>query len=146
MAQVTLQDRRAYRRRYRATEQGRAARRREAANRYARPEGRAVIEAARRRRRAAGLVVDRRVEYRARVAAIKITEGCCDCGYNAHPAALHFDHVTEPKLGAISDLIKQGVAWAVIEAEIAKCEVRCANCHAVRTAERAGAGRAVPRA
>jgi len=28
-----------------------------------------------------------------KLAEIKLERGCCKCGYNAHPAALHFNHI-----------------------------------------------------
>lgn len=57
----------------------------------------------------------------------KVKSGCIDCRYNAHPAALHFDHVNGKKVGNISEMS----LTRAIE-EISKCVVRCANCHAVR--------------
>jgi hypothetical protein len=72
---------------------------------------------------------------RARVAQIKVQAGCADCGYAAHPAALQFDHVQGTKQGNVSELIKR--SWAVISEEISKCQIVCANCHAVRTWSRA---------
>lgn len=79
----------------------------------------------------------RRQANRDRAAAIKLAGGCIDCGYDAYPEALDFDHLpgTDKQL-AVSHLISDGMGWTVIEAEIAKCEVRCANCHRIRTAER----------
>lgn len=76
-----------------------------------------------------------RLERRARLAAVKLAAGCTDCGYREHPEALHFDHLPgTDKLFNISQLVTR--SWASIEAEIEKCEVVCANCHAVRTANR----------
>lgn len=67
--------------------------------------------------------------------AIKMERGCADCGYRAHPAALHFDHLPgTTKISEVSTLARRGRADLL--AEIAKCEVVCANCHAIRTAER----------
>lgn len=73
----------------------------------------------------------RRQKHIPRVVAVKMERGCIDCGYRAHPAALHFDH-RDPstKLFAIAKGLTR--SWAAIEAEIAKCDVRCANCHAIR--------------
>jgi hypothetical protein len=61
--------------------------------------------------------------------------GCVDCG-NLDIRVLEFDHVRGVKLGNISDLVRRGRSAASIEAEMAKCEVRCSNCHAIVTAER----------
>lgn len=64
--------------------------------------------------------------------AIKMLRGCVDCGYREHPAALDFDHVRGVKVGnlsAMTDIRK-------VQAEIAKCEVRCANCHRIVTYNR----------
>lgn len=65
----------------------------------------------------------------------KMKHGCSDCGYNAHPAALDFDHL--PGTVKVRD-IKSGqqLGWLALLAEIAKCEVVCANCHRIRTAIR----------
>lgn len=74
-----------------------------------------------------------------RVSAIKLAAGCVDCGYKDHPEALDFDHLPEfIKSANISNLIHRG-PWSAIEAEISKCEVRCANCHRVMTARRRAA-------
>ena len=74
-------------------------------------------------------------EWSAFLSDLKVSRGCADCGYNAHPAALHFDHLPghEKKFG-----LSRAAAWPWkdVLAEIEKCEVVCANCHAVRTALR----------
>jgi len=66
----------------------------------------------------------------------QMEKGCADCGYNAHPAALEFDHTpgTEKKFN-IGEEIGNRSREALWE-EIAKCDVVCANCHAIRTATR----------
>ena len=60
---------------------------------------------------------------------------CIDCG-ESRPATLQWDH-RDPSLKkfAISDAIRQGHSKKRILEEMAKCDVRCANCHAIRTAE-----------
>lgn len=65
--------------------------------------------------------------------ALKLSNGCKVCGYNEHPAALHFNHVCGDKLFNISQDSKK--AWGRIIEEVAKCEVLCANCHSVHTYE-----------
>lgn len=65
----------------------------------------------------------------------KLRAGCTDCGYRAHPAALQFDHL--PGKGKLRNLaMLRHRSLKVIQAEMAKCEVVCANCHAIRTSER----------
>ncbi len=58
-----------------------------------------------------------------------------------------FDHLPgQKKIAAIAELVKRGCT-GLAEAEILKCEVVCANCHAVRTYERREAerrARAIP--
>ena len=67
---------------------------------------------------------------------IKIASGCIDCGYAAHAEALQFDHTGDDKKGNVSDLIRSDYSWTTIMTEINKCEIRCANCHAVKTSHR----------
>lgn len=70
------------------------------------------------------------------IAEYKLAKGCADCGYRAHPQALEFDHLP----GAVKSFnIGEKVgsySLARIMDEIAKCEVVCSNCHAIRTFER----------
>lgn len=64
---------------------------------------------------------------------IKIEHGCADCGYKDSAYALQFDHIGNDKKSGVSDLICRDYSWKTIMTEIKKCEVVCANCHAVRT-------------
>lgn len=62
---------------------------------------------------------------------------CVDCG-ETDPVVLHFDHRDRAeKLDTIGALLSRS-GWAVFLAEIAKCDVRCANCHRLRTAQQFG--------
>jgi hypothetical protein len=61
---------------------------------------------------------------------------CVDCG-ETDPIVLEFDHEPGNKVDIISRMVQQR-AWNATLAEIAKCSVRCANCHRRKTAERAG--------
>ncbi len=61
---------------------------------------------------------------------------CVDCGEN-DPAVLEFDHVGT-KYRDISLMMRAGFAWTTIQREIAKCVVRCANCHRRKTAREQG--------
>jgi transposase-like protein len=61
---------------------------------------------------------------------------CLDCG-ESDPLVLEFDHVRD-KRNAVTRLAWHGCSLATIDAEIRKCEIRCANCHRRATASRAG--------
>lgn len=64
---------------------------------------------------------------------IKTSNGCVDCGYSSHPAALQFDHVLGEKRGCVSTMVHNGFSKAVILEEISKCQIRCVVCHRIRT-------------
>lgn len=59
---------------------------------------------------------------------------CADCGWEYPPECMDFDHVKGEKLKNVSALI--GAAQEILEEEIEKCEVVCANCHRIRTKSR----------
>ena len=63
------------------------------------------------------------------------THPCVDCG-EKDPVVLEFDHVSGEKKFAISARRWSPTKWDTIQEEIAKCEVRCANCHRRKTAQR----------
>jgi hypothetical protein len=66
---------------------------------------------------------------------------CVDCG-ESDPLVLDFDHRDRAsKRMAVSDLLRH-TSWKYVEAEVAKCDVRCANCHRRRTARQLGWRRA----
>lgn len=60
---------------------------------------------------------------------------CVDCSED-DPIVLEFDHVSGTKSFNISDAIRSAYSIGRIETELAKCEVRCANCHRRVTASR----------
>jgi hypothetical protein len=62
---------------------------------------------------------------------------CIDCGCT-DIRVLEFDHVQGNKSNNIARMVGEGFSWSTIEVEIAKCEVRCANCHRIKTNERSG--------
>lgn len=80
----------------------------------------------------------RHKENQAIARQIKLESGCVDCGYDAHVEALEFDHL--PGNEKVSDIARlvglSRTSKSRLLAEIAKCEVVCANCHRVRTARR----------
>lgn len=61
---------------------------------------------------------------------------CVDCG-ETDPLVLEFDHIdVDTKDNDVCSMICQDkVHWHIIEKEISKCEVRCANCHRRKTAK-----------
>ena len=62
---------------------------------------------------------------------------CADCGQPYPPYVMDFDHVRGVKVGNIAHM-KTYVPTATLRAEIAKCDVVCANCHRIRSHARAG--------
>lgn len=57
---------------------------------------------------------------------------CADCGGRFPPVAMDFDHLPGFVKVRLVSAMTRGSERA-IKAEIAKCEVVCANCHRVRT-------------
>jgi isopentenyl phosphate kinase len=68
-------------------------------------------------------------KFREQMSAYKLALGCVDCGYKGHPSALEFDHVTGKKSKSV--MAFQSIKRAM--EEVAKCVVRCANCHRIKT-------------
>lgn len=63
------------------------------------------------------------------------THSCIDCG-ESNPIVLEFDHRdTRKKVKHVSFLLSNSKSWPIIEREIRKCDVRCANCHRIKTAQ-----------
>jgi hypothetical protein len=58
---------------------------------------------------------------------------CLDCGEIFHPEIMEFDHVRGKKLFNLS---RPPLNIKRVAAEIAKCDLVCANCHRLRTAKR----------
>ena len=83
--------------------------------------------------------LDRRQALQDTVSLIKLESGCVDCGYNEHPHALDFDHLPEhDKKSTIAKMVSDSLSIQTVLKEIGKCEVVCANCHRIRTANRSG--------
>lgn len=75
-----------------------------------------------------------RKKYAARqefLRSYKLVQGCVDCGYRDHVGALQFDHVAGVKVKNVAKFAD----WPGMLRELAKCVVRCANCHAIRSWE-----------
>ena len=67
------------------------------------------------------------------VYAYMMESGCVDCG-EKDLVVLDFDHVRGEKKHSLSYLIHKARSLDTIKSEIAKCDVRCANCHRRKTA------------
>jgi hypothetical protein len=61
---------------------------------------------------------------------------CVDCA-EADPIVLEFDHRGD-KSANVSDLVASAAPSAVLRAEMAKCDIRCANCHRRKTVKEVG--------
>jgi hypothetical protein len=79
----------------------------------------------------------RRQERAAWYRGLKEEKPCADCGVSYHHTAMHWDHLPGvDKTREVSNLLRKGLRRRTILEEIAKCELVCANCHAVRTFDR----------
>ncbi len=89
-----------------------------------------------------------------RINKYKLSKGCIDCGYHKHPKALCFDHKVREDKTILLDAAKSGANMSTLVCritptdkvknrqyikdlfnEIRKCEVRCQNCHSIKTWE-----------
>ena len=79
----------------------------------------------------------RRIRVRKLVFEYLLTHPCIECG-ERDIVVLEFDHRTQTtkKFDVMS--ATHGHSWKMIEAEIKKCDVVCANCHKRRTAKMLG--------
>jgi hypothetical protein len=68
---------------------------------------------------------------------LKTGRPCTDCGRIYPPEVMQWDHLPGTEKLADVSLIRSREA---VFAEIAKCELVCTNCHAIRTFRRAGWG------
>jgi hypothetical protein len=75
-----------------------------------------------------------RSEAREYVNSVKSSSECVDCGED-DPRVLDFDHV-RGKGKTVNRLVNEGASIDRIKAEINLTEVRCANCHRIKTEER----------
>jgi hypothetical protein len=60
---------------------------------------------------------------------------CMDCGIKYPYYVMQFDHVRGEKFKELSKLISHG-SQKRIDEELDKCDLVCANCHAIRTWKR----------
>lgn len=97
---------------------------------YAKNKGRHIANVAARNARV-------RLGNRVRLVEYLAAHPCVDCG-ETDPVVLDFDHVRGEKRCDISHLLSRRHPWSTVEQEIAKCDVRCANCHRRKTAAEQG--------
>ncbi len=73
-------------------------------------------------------------ELKQKIREYLIAHPCVECG-EGDPVVLEFDHVRGEKRHSISNMVtSRASSWTAVQSEIAKCEVRCANCRRIRTA------------
>jgi hypothetical protein len=84
-------------------------------------------------RAAKAKIIERNREY---VDALKKRTGCMECGFTGDPQLLEYDHVSGEKKASVSRLVLGGYSIAIIDAEIAKCELVCQMHHRMRTIAR----------
>ena len=71
------------------------------------------------------------------MAEIKSGVPCADCGETFPIYVMHWDHLPEfEKVNQVSVMVASRTREAVLE-ELKKCELVCANCHVMRTVNRA---------
>jgi hypothetical protein len=73
------------------------------------------------------------------ITAPLLKDGCVDCGV-FYPFAMDFDHVTGEKFTEVSEVHSLKCSTeemiSLLKLELEKCQVRCANCHRIKTGER----------
>jgi len=62
----------------------------------------------------------------------KLLKGCESCGYRKHYASLHYNHL-DPSTKKKN--VSSCRTITAVKLEIRKCEVLCANCHAIKGME-----------
>ncbi len=74
-----------------------------------------------------------RVKVREKLFEYLSTKKCFDCG-EGDPIVLEFDHAKpKNKFKSVSKMLSGHWSWLSLTKEIAKCEIRCANCHRRKT-------------
>lgn len=77
-----------------------------------------------------------KIEMREWYDSLKKDKPCSDCGGIFHIQAMHWDHLPGfKKVKCLSAMMQMHDKKGILE-EVGKCELVCANCHAVRTFNR----------
>lgn len=93
---------------------------------YERNKDRYIQESGRRRDESKLKVIENLHQY-------LVKNPCVDCG-NSDPRVLEFDHRNrQTKFKNVSAMIAENYSWSKIFVEVQKCDVRCANCHRIKT-------------
>ena len=79
----------------------------------------------------------RRDQLQSIINEIKSNSSCVDCEGTFPPCAMDFDHVRGTKKYNVSKMVAKRMSLDKILKEIEKCDVRCANCHRIKTYEEA---------
>lgn len=61
---------------------------------------------------------------------------CVDCGFKNHLDAFQFDHILGSPTKRDRKAVLGSYGWERMREELDKCELVCANCHAIRTQSR----------
>lgn len=72
-----------------------------------------------------------------------LEHSCVDCP-ETDPVVMHFDHMGNKEFN-IGNAVNRGVSLETLKKEIAKCVIRCANCHAKKTAKDRSYYKTMPR-
>ena len=74
-----------------------------------------------------------RIKIRKKLLEFLSQRKCLDCGEN-DPVVLEFDH-KDPKTKTrnVAKFLSGHFSWESVQVEIAKCDIRCANCHRRKT-------------
>lgn len=78
----------------------------------------------------------RRASAREFILNYLVGKACLDCDNN-DIRVLQFDHIKDKRFN-ISYLVCNGYSTKVIAQELSNCEIRCANCHSIKTCEEFG--------
>lgn len=68
---------------------------------------------------------------------LKIFGKCVDCGIT-DDRVLEFDHIRDDKVDGVKRLADGLASLERLKTEMRKCEVRCCNCHRIKTQEQLG--------
>jgi len=68
---------------------------------------------------------------------LKIFGKCVDCGIT-DDRVLEFDHIRDDKVDGVKRLADGLASLERLKIEMRKCEVRCCNCHRIKTQEQLG--------